>query len=304
MGRVETNTLPDEVATEPQSCFHCGLPCVERLVEKDGKPFCCDGCRLVHDILLESGMGQFYDLNRHPGIRPVGGSAREQWAYLDDPEVRAKLLDFTDGRSSRVTFQVPSIHCVACVWLLENLFRLHPAIGDSRVNFARREVSIRYASERLELSELVALLASIGYEPRLTLDELERPRTRQTFDRQKLQIGIAGFAFANIMLFSIPIYLGLDALSAPWLERLFGYLSLGLALPVLIYSASDYWKSARWSLATADAHARPADRAGSGRVVCPKRFRDCLGPGRGLPRFVGGAGLLSPVRSLVPPIDP
>jgi P-type Cu+ transporter len=70
--------------------------------------------------------------------------------------VQAKLLDFTDGRSSRVTFQVPSIHCVACVWLLENLFRLHPAIGDSRVNFARREVSIRYASERLKLSELVA----------------------------------------------------------------------------------------------------------------------------------------------------
>ena len=248
MGRVESNTLPDEVATEPQSCFHCGLPCVERLVEKDGKSFCCDGCRLVHDILLESGMGQFYDLNQHPGIRPVDGSAREQWAYLDEPEVRAKLLDFTDGRSSRVTFQVPSIHCVACVWLLENLFRLHPAIGDSRVNFARREVSIRYASERLELSELVALLASIGYEPRLTLEELERPRARQSFDRQKLQIGIAGFAFANIMLFSIPVYLGLDALSAPWLERLFGYLSLGLALPVLIYSAADYWKSARWSL--------------------------------------------------------
>jgi P-type Cu+ transporter len=32
------------------------------------------------------------------------------------------------------------------------------------------------------------------------------------------------------------------------LERLFGYLSLGLALPVLLYSAADYWKSARWSI--------------------------------------------------------
>ena len=248
MDRVGTQTLPDETATETAVCFHCGLPCVERLVEKDGKAFCCDGCRLVHDILVGSGMGQFYDLNQHAGIRPGGQPGSGAWIYLDEPRVQSKVLDFTDGRSSRVTFEVPSIHCVACVWLLENLFRLHPAIGDSRVHFARREVSIHFASERLKLSELVALLASIGYEPHLTLDELDRPKVGAPLDRQRLQIGIAGFAFANIMLFSIPLYLGLDALSGPLLQRLFGYLSLGLALPVLLYSASDYWKSARWSI--------------------------------------------------------
>jgi P-type Cu+ transporter len=238
----------DRVASDTVACFHCGLPCVERLVEKDGKPFCCDGCRLVHDILIEGGLGQFYDLNQHPGLRPAGLAAAERWAYLDQPELQAKLLDFTDGRSSRVTFQIPSIHCVACVWLLENLFRLHPAIGDSRVNFARREVSIRFATGRLKLSELVTLLASIGYEPCLTLEELDRPRSRTRLDRQNLQIGLAGFAFANIMLFSIPVYLGLDASSRPLLQTLFGYLSLALAIPVLLYSAADYWKSARWSI--------------------------------------------------------
>ena len=197
---------------------------------------------------LESNLGQFYSLNEHPGIRPPGAPKSEQFAYLDEPETQAKLLDFTDGTSSRVTFQIPSIHCVACVWLLENLFRLHPAIGDSRVNFARRDLSIRFATEKLKLSELVALLASIGYPPHLTLDELHRPKTRKPLDRQKLQIGLAGFAFANIMLFSIPVYLGLDSLSGPLLQKLFGYLSLALTVPVLLYSAADYWKSARWSL--------------------------------------------------------
>ncbi|MCL4177865.1 MAG: heavy metal translocating P-type ATPase metal-binding domain-containing protein [Verrucomicrobia bacterium] len=248
MDRVAFQPRPTESAAAKVNCFHCGLPCVEQLVEKDGKAFCCDGCRLVHDILLESNLGQFYNLNEHPGIRPPGAAQGEQFAYLDEPPTQAKLLDFTDGISSRVTIQIPSIHCVACVWLLENLFRLHPAIGDSRVNFARREVSIRFATQKLKLSELVALLASIGYTPHLTLDELDRPRTRKPFDRQKLQIGLAGFAFANIMLFSIPVYLGLDALSGPMLQKLFGYLSLALTVPVLLYSAADYWKSARWSL--------------------------------------------------------
>jgi Cu+-exporting ATPase len=248
MDRVATRTQSDEAARTTATCFHCGLPCVERVVEHADKSFCCDGCRLVHEILLQSNLGQFYDLNQHPGSRPPSAVGSEQWVYLDEPQTQAKLLDFNDGRTGRVTFKIPSIHCVACVWLLENLFRLNPAIGDSRVNFAQREVSIRFATERLKLSELVSLLASIGYEPRLTLDELERPKTRKPFDRQKLQIGIAGFAFANIMLFSIPVYLGLDTLSSPLLERLFGYLSLALALPVLLYSAADYWKSARWSL--------------------------------------------------------
>ena len=50
---------------------------------------------------------------------------------------------------------------IACVWLLENLFKLHPGIAGSRVNFPRREVEITYAPERVALSEVAALLAGI-----------------------------------------------------------------------------------------------------------------------------------------------
>ncbi len=48
-------------------------------------------------------------------------------------------------------------------------------IGQSRVNFARREVAIAYAPDRTRLSEVAALLARLGYEPELTLAELDRP---------------------------------------------------------------------------------------------------------------------------------
>jgi Cu+-exporting ATPase len=134
------------------------------------------------------------------------------------------------------------------VWLLENLFRLHPGIGHSQVNFPRREVAIRFATEKIALSELVTLLASIGYEPRLTLGELEKPRRDSACKRRWLQVGVAGFAFGNIMLFSLPAYLSMDSFSGPLFRVLFGYLSLALAVPVLFYSASDYWRSALLSL--------------------------------------------------------
>src|SRR5581483_4737982 len=135
-----------------------------------------------------------------------------------------------------------------CVWLLENLFQLHPAIGESRVNFPRRQLAISFITGKIQLSELVALLASLGYAPSLTLGELERPPADPARRHQWLQIGIAGFAFGNIMLFSLPRYLGLDSLSGPFFRSLFGYLSLALAAPVVIYSAADYWKSARRSV--------------------------------------------------------
>jgi Cu+-exporting ATPase len=202
----------------------------------------------VHDLLAESGLGQFYDLSRHPGVRVRRSAKRQQWAYLNDPALQQRLLDFTDGKVSRVTFQIPAIHCVACVWLLENLFRLQPGIGRSQVNFPRREVTITFATEKLPLSDLVALLASIGYEPVLTLGELEARKGDPARKRQWLQVGIAGFAFGNIMLLSLPAYIGLDSLSGPLFKIISGYLSLALAAPVLLYSASDYWQSARLSL--------------------------------------------------------
>jgi Cu+-exporting ATPase len=230
------------------SCFHCGEPCPDPSLTKDNKAFCCRGCLFVHDLLAESGLGQFYDLSRHPGVRVRRSAKRQQWAYLNDPALQQRLLDFTDGKVSRVTFQIPAIHCVACVWLLENLFRLQPGIGRSQVNFPRREVTITFATEKLPLSDLVALLASIGYEPVLTLGELEARKGDPARKRQWLQVGIAGFAFGNIMLLSLPAYIGLDSLSGPLFKIISGYLSLALAAPVLLYSASDYWQSARLSL--------------------------------------------------------
>jgi Cu+-exporting ATPase len=208
------------------------------------KVFCCQGCLFVHELLTQNGLEQFYELNRHPGVRVRSSPAKKSWEFLDEPALQAKLLDFTDGKTSRITFHIPTIHCVACVWLLENLFRLLPGIGKSQVNFPRREVAISFAAGRAQLSQLVALLLSIGYEPELNLAQLEKPKTNSIRKKQWLQIGLAGFAFGNIMLFSLPTYLGLDNFSGPAFKTLFGYLSLALALPVLVYSASDYWRSA------------------------------------------------------------
>lgn len=232
----------------PPACHHCGEPCKDHgALEAEGHVFCCQGCQTVFSLLQASGLDDFYRLGERPGRRVETAGDGQRWEFLDDPVVTRQLLDFDNGKLAKVTFHVPAIHCVACVWLLENLFRLNPGIGKSRVNFARREVSVTYAPEVVRLSGVAALLERLGYAPVLTLAALERgpgPGVRKL----GLQIGIAGFAFGNIMLFSLPSYFGMDSWSGPLFRTWFGALSLVLALPVLVYSASDYWRSALASL--------------------------------------------------------
>ena len=126
-----------------------------------------------------------------PGTRIRAASAAAKWAFLDDPAVSEKLFDYADKTQAKVTLHLPAIHCVACVWLLENLFKLHSGVGHSQVNFSRREAAITFAPDKIKSSELAALLASIGYEPLLTFGETEKAKPSPLRKKAWLQIGLA-----------------------------------------------------------------------------------------------------------------
>jgi Cu+-exporting ATPase len=231
-------------AAESTACFHCGLPVRGARFRIGQKAFCCQGCQTVFELLTGNGMDDFYRLSDAPGVRIKPVSQQSEYAYLDHAAVRQKLVDYSDERLTRVTFRIPSIHCIACVWLLENLFRLKEGVGHSLVNFTRREASISFDTATVKLSEVATLLASLGYEPELKLSDLEVRTKSHASKRLWLQLGMAGFAFGNVMLLSIAYYFGLDGFSGPGLKKLFAFVSLGLTMPVVFYSAADYWKAA------------------------------------------------------------
>ncbi len=243
---IAVDTPPQAPAKEQPArvpCRHCALPCPEPPVRDGDNHFCCAGCRAVYSILTENGLGRFYDLNDAPGVRPSDAIRDGAFDYLDDEDLRRKLLDFTDSKTSRVTLHIPAIHCIACVWLLENLFQLLPGVGRSQVDFPRKTVAISFDTS-LPLSKLVGFLASLGYEPVLKLrNAVEKPRDPVT-RRLYLQLGIAGFAFGNVMMLSFPGYLGMDPAIEASFTGAFGWISLVLALPVFLFSASDYWRAA------------------------------------------------------------
>lgn len=223
------------------NCFHCGDLCVDNDITLDDKSFCCQGCKMVYEILHESELGYYYDLQATPGISPKVVSGK--YDFLDNAAIVEKLLEFDDGNTQIVSFLIPSIHCSSCIWVLENLNKLFPSVKSSQVNFPEKTVRITFSTSQDSLKDLVVLLTRIGYEPYISLDNSEKKG--KSVDRSLIyKLAIAGFAFGNIMFLTLPEYF-VD--SDFWLEQFkpfFRWLMFAFSLPVVFYSSSGYFTSA------------------------------------------------------------
>lgn len=222
-------------------CFHCGDDCVTTNIEHQDKYFCCHGCKTVYDILNENDLSFYYELEQSPGTTP--SRIEGKFDFLENEAIASKLLEFDEQGTQVVSLVIPSIHCSSCIWVLENLNKLSPEVKTSQVNFPKKTVRITFSSETTSLHQLVLLLSKIGYEPYISLDDATKKTSN--IDRSLIyKLGVAGFAFGNIMFLSFPEYF---EVSEFWLERykyVFRALMLVFALPVVFYSGRDYLVSA------------------------------------------------------------
>ncbi len=232
------------------TCLHCGEKCDDDLIGVEGYNFCCAGCRTVYELLQENNLCADAECEPHIG-KSFRQSQTSRFDYLNDQTVRRALLRFSDGTIARTSFHLPQIHCTSCIWLLEHLYRINPAILRSEINFLKKEIAITFREREVTLGEIVGLLARLGYEPDLRLGNLEADQARPADQSQRrlyLKIGLAGFAFGNVMLFSFPDYLDSTGQASLQFRWFFGWLSLALATPVLLYSAADYFTASWYAL--------------------------------------------------------
>lgn len=212
------------------SCFHCGSQSLS-WVYHDDKSFCCEGCVMVYDILKANEMGAYYDIAKTPGNRSKIDSS-QYFDYLEQDEIKKSVLDFYDGQIARVKLYIPSIHCSSCIWLIENLHMLNDGVLQASVNFTKRDVSITFDETKIKLSELMELLVSINYQPHIKKEEKEKSTKKNKGLLTRL--GLAGFAFGNVMLLSFPDYLSADVILNQELIDSFKWLSLALSIPVML----------------------------------------------------------------------
>ena len=223
-----------------ETCYHCGDDVIGKGYIYVEKKFCCTACRTVYQLLSENNMDAYYILENKPGIKP-SSSTENKYAFLELDSIQERFIQFKDNGIERVTLFLPSIHCSSCIYLLENITKIEPNIISCQVNFTKREATISYKTDSgYSLAKLASILDKIGYAPNFG----NRNESEKKLDKRFLyKLGIAGFSFGSIMLWSFPEYLGIEDMNHK-MRNFTSYLSFAVSLPVLFYSASEYFVSA------------------------------------------------------------
>lgn len=192
---------------------------------------------MVYQLLDQSGLCDYYNLNEMPGVTQRIPVRKDKFAFLEDSSIQQKLISFKNDQQTNVSFYLPQIHCSSCLYLLEHLHHLDEGIISSVVNFTRKEVDIVF-SNSLSLRKVAELLTGIGYEPYISLQNMQQHKPR-TNKQLVYRLGVAGFCFGNIMLLSFPEYLGLEDAE----QTIFRTLNVILSLPVFFYSSYPFFES-------------------------------------------------------------
>ena len=197
-------------------CAHCGQP-------TDGSRFCCSGCRLVFGLIDAAKLTKYYALR--PAVTAPSATARKLsgdpgWLQADQAKVDVAASPV------RIHWSLQGVHCTACVWLIQQLFRRRSYAHDILVNSLRGRVSFT-VSAPFVLRDWADELAQFGYRVGPQQDSCA-PASRNLLIRAGICLALA----ANTMFFSAAIYFGLAA------GRLFLLLNtlcfVGVVLSVLV----------------------------------------------------------------------
>ncbi|MFT6500091.1 MAG: Cu+-exporting ATPase [Crocinitomicaceae bacterium] len=219
-------------------CYHCGDNVIDKSIVLEDKVFCCAGCKSVYQLLAANDLDSFYEIDRQAGQRPKEIN-EHKYNFLEVEEIRNKFIDFEDESTVHITLFLPQIHCSSCIYLLENIQKLEPAVISCQVDFTQRQANF-ILSKTITIANFALLLDKIGYAPNFgDRKKIDKKRNNQFM----YKLGVAGFAFGSIMLWSFPEYLGIEETN-PEFRSFTSYLSLAVSIPVILYSANEYLISA------------------------------------------------------------
>lgn len=225
-------------------CYHCGASTRTGL-KYDSKDFCCQGCASVYRIVNENGLCDYYSFSQHPGKTMEADAAQEhRFAFLKDVSILNQLKSFEDDQHIHLTYYLPHVHCSSCLYLLEQLHRMVEGVTSAKLNFSQKELNVVFDKKKTNAFDIAIHLSKLGYEPYFSLNDLSGKQSAPRVSRDKLyRLGVAGFAFGNIMLLSFPEYFAYGT-DLDGLKPYFQWIMLFLIIPVITYSSMEFYRLA------------------------------------------------------------
>ncbi len=216
-------------------CDLCGLPAgrdpLSRSFDNVAKFFCCAGCLNVYAILSES------------GALASGADFRESEVYRQSLKLglisnaRRDLPPVPDDAETRETvYHLGGLWCGSCGWLIEHALGRQRGVVSAEVLFTSDLLKVKYCPQFIDPERIPAHVASLGYRAEEYGASHQGAASSERYDLL-LRLGVAGFLWMNVMLFSLVIYASYFEGISEWARRYIPLILMALATPAVFYSA-------------------------------------------------------------------
>ncbi|PMR70048.1 heavy metal translocating P-type ATPase [Halomonas heilongjiangensis] len=241
-----------------RDCYHCGnqVPAGASwsiTLDDRARPLCCPGCEAVAHAIVDGGLASYYRFRTELPERPDERQAvkAETWAVFDDPGLQRQFVHpEADGGRVHATLAVDGITCAACAWLIEHRLNALEGVDSSAVNLTHHRVRVGWDPQRIKLSRLLAEMAAIGYQAQPYEPDEAQSRLQREERMNVRRLIVAAVGMAQVMMFSIPIYVSAPGEISDDFLALFHWLSFALATPVVFFSALPFFRNAARDLRT------------------------------------------------------
>lgn len=233
------------------SCYHCGEPVpagskFSVVIENEKQPMCCLGCEAVAHAIVNGGLENYYRFRDSPATRPDDLTDEQQAAFAlyDREDVQESFVRDTDGDIKEASLAIDGITCAACVWLIEHQVNQSNGVELIRVNLSNHRATLRWHSEQIKLSQLMAMFAAIGFQAYPYQADEQQERLVKQEKKTIRRLIIAGLGMMQAMMFAVMLYAGAFEEMEEQYVMLFRWLSLLVSTPVILYSAQPFFKAA------------------------------------------------------------
>jgi P-type Cu2+ transporter len=168
---------------------------------------------------------------------------------IDSETTRVSNPDAMSVRTERsvdraqLDFEVFDMDCAACAIQIEAFLSSLPGVLHARVHFATQRARVTYDRQQIDRGSIEQEVEALGYQVSGASPLTREQSARKTRKRFLWRVGIASFCAMQVMMFSVPRYLGGDEIE-PALGRLMDAAAFAMTLPVFLFCVSSFFRGA------------------------------------------------------------
>lgn len=233
--------VASQIVHQENLCKHCG----QALINKNNS-FCCHGCETVYNIINNSGLSDYYNYRAVEGNKEFKPALESNLTYefYEDPEFLRENVTKLQNDLASINLFVYGVQCTACAWLIEKLPSFCPGIISAELNYATSVCKVVYDSKLCSPKTIAISLSRLGYAPEPYKQSSEDAHRKNQHRLLLLQLGVAGFCAGNTMIIAVSLYQGFFSGISNDFKVFLHWISFALTLPVILFSAQAFFKSA------------------------------------------------------------